>query len=149
MSNYKRILVALDLKPEDDELVSGKALSLAKASGGEVNVIHVVEPIYNYGIPPGTESKFDEWETEIEQTAKLQLEKIGQKLSIPADKQYISVGQIKRQILYTAKKINADLIVVGTHSRHGLSSLFMGHTSDEMLHHSECDVLAVHIPSNG
>jgi len=145
MAKYKRILLALDLKPEDDEPVSDQAITLANAEGAEINLIHVIEPIYSYGIPPGTESKFDQWQTELENSAKEQMEKIGQKLSIPQERQYLAVGQIKRQLLRTAEEIDADLIVVGSHARHGLSALFMGDTADDMLHSANCDVLAVNI----
>ena len=145
MSNYKHILLALDLKPEDDEPVSDKALALAKAHGAEISIIHVVEPIFNYGIPPGTESKFDQWENELEETAKQQLSSFGEKYSIPAERQFISIGQIKRGILKTAQQINADLIVVGSHNRHGLSALFMGDTAEDMVHSATCDVLSINI----
>ena len=145
MSKYKRILLALDLKPEDDEHVSNQAITLAGAEGAEVNLIHVVEPIYSYGIPPGTESKFDQWQTELESSAKEQMERIGQKLAVPPERQYIAVGQIKRQLLRTAEQVDADLIVVGSHARYGLSALFMGDTADDMLHSANCDVLVVNI----
>ncbi len=148
MSDYQRILLAVDLKEEDDTPVSEKAMSIAKSTGAQVSVVHVVEPIYNYGIPPGTESRINEWEKELEETAKDKLKKVGEKLSIPADRQFIGVGQIRQQILRTAEMINADMIVVGTHSRHGLSRLIMGDTAEDMLHSAKCDVLAIHIPKS-
>jgi universal stress protein A len=145
MAKYERILLAVDLKAEDDAPVSEKAMAIAKSTGAEVSVVHVVEPIYNYGIPPGTEGKFDQWEKELETSAKSQLKKIGEKLSIPTNRQYMGVGQIKQQILRTAEMMNADLIVLGTHSRHGLNKLIMGDTAEDMLQSAKCDVLAVHI----
>lgn len=145
MSKYEKILLAVDLKAEDDTPVSERAMAIAHSTGAEVSIVHVVEPIYNYGIPPGTEGKFDEWEKELETTAKDHLKKIGEKLSIPTDRQYMGVGQIRHQILRTADMMNADLIVLGTHSRHGLNKLIMGDTAEDMLHSAKCDVLAVHI----
>lgn len=148
MSRYQNILLALDLKEEDDSAVAEQALAIAGISGAKVSIVHVVEPIFNYGIPPGTEGKVDQWENELEQTAKSQLEKVGQKLCIPKDQQYLGIGQIRHHIIQTANKINADLIVVGTHSRHGLSKLIMGDTAEDMIQKASCDVLAVHIPQN-
>ncbi len=145
MEKYERILLAVDLKPEDDTQVSDRAMSIAKSTGAEVSIVHIIEPIFTYGIPPGTESKFDEWEKELEAAAQSQLKNIGEKLSIPSDRQYMGIGQIRQQILSTAETINADLIVVGTHSRHGLNKLMMGDTAEDMLHSAKCDVLAVHI----
>ena len=37
-----------------------------------------------------------------------------------------------------------DLIVVGSHSRHGLG-LLVGSTTDSVLHSAGCDVLAIHL----
>jgi universal stress protein A len=145
MSKYERILLALDLKPEDDTPVSDKAVDFARNAGAELSLIHVVEPIFKYGMPPGTEGKFDEWEKELEETAKAKLKETGEKLSVPTERQYLGLGEIRQQILKTAEIIDADLIVVGTHSRHGLAKLFMGDTAEDMLHSAKCDVLAVHI----
>lgn len=148
MSKYQNILLALDLKEEDDNAVAEKALAIAENSEAKISIVHVVEPIFNYGIPPGTEGKVDQWENELEETAKSQLEKVGLKLSVPANQQYIGIGQIRHHIIQTANKINADLIVVGTHSRHGISKLIMGDTAEDMINKASCDVLAVHIPKN-
>jgi universal stress protein A len=38
----------------------------------------------------------------------------------------------------------ADLIVIGSHGRHGLQ-LLLGSTANGVLHLSECDVLAVRV----
>ena len=37
-----------------------------------------------------------------------------------------------------------DLIVVGSHGRHGLA-LLLGSTANDVLHGAPCDVLAVHL----
>ena len=44
--------------------------------------------------------------------------------------------------LYSAQ--NIELIVVGSHGRHGFSLIF-GSTSNSVLHGAQCDVLAVRI----
>ncbi|MDB4308535.1 universal stress protein, partial [Porticoccaceae bacterium] len=43
-----------------------------------------------------------------------------------------------------AKENHIDLIVVGSHGRHGLALIF-GSTSNSVLHGATCDVLAVRI----
>ncbi|MEJ2344256.1 MAG: universal stress protein, partial [Gammaproteobacteria bacterium] len=47
-------------------------------------------------------------------------------------------------ILDTAKEQQVDLIVLGSHGRHGIGRL-LGSTADNILHHADCDVLAVRI----
>ena len=43
-----------------------------------------------------------------------------------------------------AEELGTDLIVVGSHGRHGLA-LLMGSTANGVLHGANCDVLAVRV----
>jgi len=148
MSKYQHILVAVDLKEKDDNPVSEQAQLLANASGAKLSVIHVIEPIYTYGIAPGGELQFDEWEKSIEDTAKKQLKKLCDKLSIPENQQILKIGSPRSLIMNAAENIGADLIVVGHHGRHGLSAILIGNTAEDMVHRAKCDVLAVHVPND-
>ncbi len=47
-------------------------------------------------------------------------------------------------ILEYAREHRADLIVMGTHGRHGLPRLFMGSVAEEVVHSAGCPVLTVH-----
>lgn len=145
MPRYKHILIAVDLKPEDDEAVSQQAELIAHASGSKLSIIHVVEPVYTYGIPPGAEMQLDIWQDNIKEKAKAKLDQLGEKLNIPTDQQIFTMGSPRAQILSTAESIGADLIVVGHHGRHGLNALVIGNTADDMVHNAKCDVLAVHV----
>jgi len=148
MKKYQHILVAVDLKEQDDTPVSEQAQLLANASGAKLSVIHVVEPIYTYGIAPGGEMQFDEWEKSIEDTARTQLKKLSEKMNIPENQQILQIGSPRSMIMNAAEKIGADLIVVGHHGRHGLSALLIGNTAEDMVHRAKCDVLAVHVPND-
>ena len=53
-------------------------------------------------------------------------------------------GSPNDEIVRIAKQHQVDLIVTGSHARHGLA-LIMGSTANSVLHHAECDVLAVRI----
>ena len=54
------------------------------------------------------------------------------------------LGQPAREIRELAKKIEADLIILGGHGRHGWELLF-GSTSSSLTHGAGCDLLIVHI----
>jgi universal stress protein A len=56
------------------------------------------------------------------------------------------VGRPETEIHHVAEEIGADLVVVGSHGRHGLS-LLMGSTANGVLHGAKCDVLAVRVQS--
>lgn len=54
------------------------------------------------------------------------------------------VGSPGRSICQAAKAWEADLIVVGSHQRKGLSEMILGSVSNYVLHHAPCSVLVVH-----
>ena len=54
-------------------------------------------------------------------------------------------GRPDEAIVQTAVDRQADLIVVGSHGRHGLA-LLLGSTASSVVHHAKCDVLAVRLP---
>jgi len=56
----------------------------------------------------------------------------------------VEVGSVKWTIIDSAKQQNVDLIIIGSHGRHGLERL-LGSTANAVLHAAPCDVLAVHI----
>jgi universal stress protein A len=43
-----------------------------------------------------------------------------------------------------ARELRCDLVVVGSHGRHGLA-LLLGSTANDVLHGAQCDVLAVRL----
>ena len=55
-------------------------------------------------------------------------------------------GEGVPEILQHAAEIGADLIVMGTHGRTGLSRLLMGSVAGEVLRDAQCPVVTVKIP---
>jgi len=140
MGTYKHILLAADLIENDDHPVSRKALELAKQTNAKLSIIHVVEYPHNYGLPYESPT-LAEWQVDMENTAKNDLKKLADELKIPEDQRYMLSGQARLLILETAGKIQADLIILGSHGRHGLGLLLMGSTATGVLHGAQCDVL--------
>ena len=56
-------------------------------------------------------------------------------------------GRPEREVHRIAEESDVDLIVVGSHGRHGLA-LILGSTSTSILHGAKCDVLAVRVGKN-
>ena len=54
------------------------------------------------------------------------------------------IGAPAPQIVDSAKDLGVDLIVVGSHGKHGLG-LLLGSTANGILHHAHCDVLTIRI----
>ncbi len=142
MSDYTHLLLAVDLSEHSGQ-VAAKASAIAMATGAKLSVIHVIEPIsFTYGgdIP----LDFSSIQEDIQAQAKTQLAQLGEEYSISPDNQYVLLGRPESEIHNTAASINADLVVVGSHGRHGLALIF-GSTANGVLHGAGCDVLAVRV----
>lgn len=146
MSIYKHIVVGLDLS-EDSKIVLEKAQALAKTHAATVSVCHVIEPLaYAYGgdIPVN----LAEAQVTLEEHAEARLKQILN--NNPPDstknviKSAIVIGETSNELHQIAEAEKADLIVVGSHGRHGLA-LLLGSTASGVLHGAKCDVLAIRV----
>jgi len=142
MSDYSTILVAIDLSDEAVQ-VAAKAQTLAATNNAALHIIHVIEPLsFAYGgdIP----MDFSGIQDEIQKQAKSQLTAFASKYNIPGENQHIVIGRPESEIHSTAEELGAELIIVGSHGRHGLA-LILGSTANGVLHGASCDVLAVRV----
>ncbi|MGM0440763.1 MAG: universal stress protein [Chlamydiota bacterium] len=144
MHRYNHILVACDLINDDDRPVIERAIEISKASGAKVSLLHVIEDLYNYGSPWEIENN-TEWQMEFEKNAAEKLTALALNWGIPSQQQIIAHGPIRSTIHQVAANNQADLIIVGSHGKHGLGLLLFGSTANSVLHHTTCDVLAVHV----
>ena len=144
-ASYKHILFAADLQPHDDNPVADRVEAVMKGTGASVSLIHVVEQLtYSYG-EPFVSANYLEWQSELEESAKENLAKLGERLNVPAERQHLPTGRPQDVILEFAEKIGADLIMLGSHGRHGLAKLVLGSTANAVLQGAQCDVLAVRV----
>ncbi|MBK6286804.1 MAG: universal stress protein [Pseudomonadales bacterium] len=142
MSGYRHILLGLDLSGESQQVVA-RAVALRDAFGSTLSVIHVIEPLsFAYGgdIP----MDFSGIQEEIHKQARAHMSALCDPLNIPQGNRHLVVGRPETEIHHVAEEIGADLIVVGSHGRHGLS-LLMGSTANGVLHGARRDVLAVRV----
>lgn len=142
MSQYQHILLAVDLSDES-LIVAQRASALAQQSAAKLSMVHVIEPInFAYGgdIPMDLSAIQDQ----LDEHAHSKVAEFAKPYNIPASDQHVVVGLPQNEIHRLAKELKVDLIVVGTHGRHGLS-LLLGSTSNGVLHGAECDMLAVRV----
>ena len=142
MSQYKNILVAIDLS-EDSSPVVERGRAIADNNGAELHLIHVIEPLsFAYGgdIP----MDFSGIQEEIQQQANQQMRRFADSFNIDGQHQHILLGKPEVEIHSKAEELKIELIVVGSHGRHGLA-LLMGSTANGVLHGAGCDVLAVRV----
>ena len=138
---YEHILVAVDLTDECDPVIN-RASESAKANGAKLSLIHIVEPM---AMAFGGDVPMDLSQLQQQQfdQAKERLERLIAKYpQLHKDYCHLNYGQPRQEIYALAKAQNCDLIVVGSHGRHGLA-LLLGSTANDVLHGAPCDVLAV------
>ncbi|MDF2690974.1 MAG: UspA domain protein [Gammaproteobacteria bacterium] len=140
MSNYKHVLVATDLHNDDLPVVK-KAVALAKRNGAKLTIVTVV-PHIPYYMASGLSSVTD-IEARIEQDCRTKLERVKTQIDMEADF-VLSHGSATIEIVRLADKVQADIIVIGSHGHGGVKRL-LGSTASSVLHHANCDVLVIRI----
>ncbi|KRT75075.1 MAG: hypothetical protein XU13_C0005G0028 [Candidatus Rokubacteria bacterium CSP1-6] len=145
MKGVRRIL-----HPTDFSRASGaaflKAVALAKESRAELLLVHVLLPttpfIGDGYISPKT---YEELEASARRGAQRELAKVvakAQKAKARV-KAVLLEGVPYDRIARVARSKRADLIVMGTHGRSGLSKFFLGSVAERVIALAPCPVLTV------
>lgn len=146
MANYRKILLALDLTSNFDELIS-RACQFAHSQSASLTILNVVEFL---AVDPNSELALCSprvLEEELVSVARKRIEaalRCGESSTDTGTDVSICVqsGNTLDSILQAAEDDDIDLIIVGRQQRHGLA-LLLGRTEDAVLHHARCDVLAM------
>jgi universal stress protein G len=138
---FKKILVPVDLADTDlAQSAIETAVSLAKASGGQVRLINVLPPT------PLMLAEYVPADFDARQRASAE-----EALVIVAKESGIDVGHIGvtvrqggvyHELLEEAKAMHADLIVMSSH-RPATKSYFLGSTAGHVVRYASCSVLVV------
>lgn len=142
---YQRIVLAVDLTDESIT-VANKAAAMCKAFDGELTIIHVIESL-NYAYGGDVPIDVSDIQEQLQDTATKHMQALVDQLDMPVKETIVTQGGIESEIHRIAEELSADLIVVGSHGRHGLA-LLLGSTANGVLHGAPCDVLAVRVKSH-
>ena len=138
MAIYQHILVPIDLTDKSQKLLA-RASAIAAMMEAKLSLIHTVDEMYS---PPPEEITEDE--TEMEDPVKTELAAFAEKNQIPSERCHLEYGLTKTAIHSFVKNHEVDLVIMGSHGRHGVQ-LLLGSTANAVLHGATCDVLAVRI----
>ena len=141
--------LVLDATDEAEEVLEG-ATSLDPRGAVDFRVITVIPPLLN-GVSGMDGAAFaaswplrDMEETIARETAKNVRERVAA-FGIEPDKVKTRIGRPALEIKAYAGEIGADLVVLGSHGRHGVSGMILGSTANGVLHDCPCDVLTVRV----
>ena len=146
MISLKNILVATDFsEPADAALRYG--MELAGKYGAALHVLHVVDDLVTHPAPaPGLVSDDGLLQTALEENARVNLASLlpeRDRQALHAHVHVVVSSSPTRAILSYARDSAIDLIVVGTHGRHGLQHLFLGSVAQQVSRLAQCPVLTV------
>lgn len=147
MHAIRTIVVAHDFS-EHAEAALGVATELAERIQADLHLLHVVQPpSFTYApgelpIPLSTQHHHIE--------ALRRLAEIAEQFAVTPGEERVHVVEgtsIAETLDEQASAIGADLIVMGTHGRSGLSHLLHGSVAERTLRHAPCPVLTVPLPA--
>jgi universal stress protein A len=143
---YEHVLAAVDLTEESAQVLD-KARMEADEHGARLSVVTVIKPLPQvYGgidVAPLTRGAVSFEEQAMDQ-ARVQLRELAGRYRVRPDDAHVLLGAPAPDIRDLAGRIGADLIVIGTHGRHGLG-LLLGSTANAVLHGVQRDVLVVRV----
>lgn len=146
---YQNVLAAVDLTTETANRVIEHARAFVD-DGGQLSVLHVVEPQYvQYSFDPTFRASFSRSLEESALSAALErLTELCEPFGIDADHRFVTLGRTADQTHDLARSGGFDLIVTGSHGRHGVHRL-LGSTANAILHGAPVDVATVRITTSG
>ncbi len=141
-----KILYATDYSKASSKAFD-QAVAMAKQNNAALWVVHVIEPLSHYvaGEDFGGAELYVKLAETTKQDAQSSMKKVMrrlEKLRVKA-KSLLLKGNAADQIVKAAKSRKADLIVIGTHGRTGLSKLIMGSVASRVISVASCPVLTV------
>ena len=71
------------------------------------------------------------------------LNEYAQPLNLPKDQIHLAQGLPEDVISQVAEEIDAQLVILGTVGRSGLSATLLGHTAEQVIDNLDCDLLAL------
>lgn len=143
---YRHVLAAVDLSDESHQVLD-IAQILGDQEHAELNVIHVIKPFHQAyaGISPATLADVGiRFEEEADEQAHAEMRTIAASRGLSQDAMLVRHGAPHLEIQDAVRELGTDILLVGTHGKHGLQ-LLLGSVANAVIHGITCDVLAVRI----
>jgi len=132
-TKIKKVLIAMDYD-QTSQKVAETGFSMATAMNAETILMHVIseQPVYYSAYTYMRELKVDIL-GDLKVSTQEFLNKTKKLLGDDSIKTILKEGEISETILQTAKELNVDVIVMGTHSRKWLENIIMGSEAANVL----------------
>ena len=154
----QKILIAIGDSPESEKVLEA-GLILAEKFGAQISILHVLNllrsgfeaagnPFIGGNYPMMTDLAIEQYQRELQESEKLGMERLQLYAKQANDRRitaeiFQTTGDPGRTICDLAKKSAADIVVIGRHQQSVLSEIFLGSTSNYVLHHAPCSVMVI------
>ncbi|HUX09220.1 MAG TPA: universal stress protein [Terriglobia bacterium] len=149
MLRIEKILCPVDFS-EYSAKAYDYAQSLAQRYGAKLLLEHVIQPLTStypyYAFPEAIEEVF--WNLETRAGEQLSEFVSAHQVDGFETQRFVHKGTVPDCVLAFAESEGADLIVMGTHGRHGFDRLTMGSVAEKVLRKAHCPVLVVRKPAH-
>lgn len=150
MKAFNHILCPYDFS-EFSERALQYALMLTSCSGKKLSLVHVmVNPFLFEGGNPILQSNVlaQDLLSKLREEEQTKLEALKSRITAEAADLNVDLiieedNDIGEAIFAVQERINADLIVIGSHGRKGIKRMFLGSVAETILRNSNCPVLVV------
>jgi nucleotide-binding universal stress UspA family protein len=136
----KKILIAHDGSKSSDKALK-RGLEIAERFDSAVTVMTVIPSLYLTELMETDREKI--LRTLSEDAEKMMAKIKAGPRNISSLKTVIKQGSPADEILKAAEKMKADMIVTGSHGRHGAQKFLLGSVSSKIIDHASCNVLVV------
>ena len=135
---YKNIVLAYDGSKFSNKALQ-EAIGIAKSSGGSLLILSIVDITDEFeSEAPGLTDKMTEKLLKLAQKALKKA--VDAKVKAKVE---VHVGDAYEMIVDISRKKKADIIVMGSHGKTGLTRLLMGSVTSRVIGHAPCSVLVV------
>lgn len=139
---FERLLCPIDFS-ELSLAAFELACSLARESGAQVTMLHVVD--WAHGEAPHGHFEVPEFTRYLEDDARARLTRLAVDVAGTGLAPVVELahGKPYREVLAAAEATAADLIVMGVHGRNALNAMLFGSTTNQVVRRATCPVLTL------
>jgi universal stress protein A len=138
---FKKILCPVQFE-DSEQTALALAVQMAKDMDATVYLLHIVQNMQAIDAPDNAAGAAD-----VEHEARLKLQKMADEMLAGLKSESLTrlaaPAETSRVLLEAAAQIDADLIVLKTHGRHGLAHFIMGSVAEQVVRRARCPVLTL------
>jgi nucleotide-binding universal stress UspA family protein len=140
--DFHKILIAID-DTDSAEMIALNGLQLANQFHAEIGLVSIVNSLLPINFDDATPREIEEI---IDNYNNIAQQNVINKVfkDVPV-KRFVELGKPSEAINKIAEEWHADIIVMGTHGRKGLSHFFIGSVAEEVMRHSKRAMVVIPI----